>query len=497
MGVGLERSNVIKRTNIKNPEIASKKYLKVCYRFLDTSKYLNDNEVRSTISQLKQEGAKVLVVTEAYGVDDPSNENFVVQRSDIPVIAGHELTGMYGLEIRTLTAAINASILLEAINTAKFVEYAVRKEKGISAPLMVMKGDGGVTDMKIFQSKPIMTVLSGPAASIAGALLHLHVLNGVFIEVGGTSTNVCIIRNGKPEIQYVTIMQHTTCIRSLDVRVAGVAGGSLVRIAFSRKKIIDVGPRSAHIAGLPYSCFANPEELEGGQLITFKPVNDDPSDYVAIKGKDGKLFAITTTCAANALGLIKEDDYAKGNQISAKTALSILSENLDGDIEGTSKSILEIATNKILNVIAPMLKQYKLKGGEHNIVVIGGGGGASVLVPRIAQRLQFPYKKAEHAEVISSIGVAAAMIHEEQEKTIVNPKPEDVSSLLDEVRQAALAKGALPESITLQSEYISERYLLRATAVGNVSLDIGTTNAKEISREEAVIIACELFGISD
>ena len=77
MGVGLDRSNVIKRTKIKNPELASKKYLKVCHRFLDTSKYLNDNEVRSTISQLKQEGAKVLVVTEAYGVDDPSNENFV------------------------------------------------------------------------------------------------------------------------------------------------------------------------------------------------------------------------------------------------------------------------------------------------------------------------------------------------------------------------------------------------------------------------------------
>ena len=52
--------------------------------------------------------------SEAYGVDDPSNENFV----DIPVIAGHELTGMYGLETRTLTAAINASILLEWINTA-------------------------------------------------------------------------------------------------------------------------------------------------------------------------------------------------------------------------------------------------------------------------------------------------------------------------------------------------------------------------------------------
>ena len=181
-------------------------------------------------------------------------------------------------------------------------------------------------------------------------------------------------------------MQHTTCIRSLDVRVAAVAGGSLVRIALIRKKIIDVGPRSAHIAGLPYSCFANPEELEGGQLITFKPFNDDPSDYVAIKGKNGKLFAITTTCAANALDLVKEDDYAKGNEISAKTALSILSENLDADMRTTSKSILETATNKILDVIAPMLKQYKLKVGEHNIVVIGGGGGASGTCPTYSSK---------------------------------------------------------------------------------------------------------------
>src|SRR3712207_8648996 len=83
---------------------------------------------------------------------------------------------------------------------------------------------------KTFRSKPIITVLSGPAASVAGALLYLRILNGVFIEIGGTSTNVCIIKDGKPEIRYVTIMQHSTCIRSLDVRVAGIAGGSLVKI---------------------------------------------------------------------------------------------------------------------------------------------------------------------------------------------------------------------------------------------------------------------------
>ncbi|HKG71742.1 MAG TPA: hydantoinase/oxoprolinase family protein [Nitrososphaeraceae archaeon] len=489
MGVGLEKSNIIRRTNIKDIELAPNKYLRTCYRFLDTSKYLQDQEVVSAISELKGEGAEVLIISEAFGVDDPSNEEFVMRRSDIPATAGHELTGIYGLEIRTLTAAINAGILPKAISTAKFVESAVQKEQ-VDAPIMIMKGDGGVTDMKTFRSKPIITVLSGPAASVAGALLYLHILNGVFIEIGGTSTNVCIIKDGKPEIRYVTIMQHSTCIRSLDVRVAGSAGGSLVR--WSGRKITDVGPRSAHIAGLPYSCFADIEELEAGQIITFRPKDGDPMDYVAIETSGGKRFAITNTCAANALGLIPEGDYAYSNQETAKFALSILAQRIGLTTQEAAKSILEISTRKILEIVEPMLKEYKLR--KDHIVIIGGGGGASVLVPYLAQKLQSKYTISEHSEVVSSIGVAAAMIHEERERTINSPKPDDASSLMEEVKQVALNRGATPESLTLQSEYISERSLLRVTAVGNVSLDIGTTDAKKINYEEAKKLACEFFG---
>lgn len=491
MGVGLEKSNVIKRTNIKDVELAPNKYLHTCYRFLDTSKYLDDKEVEQALGELKEEGAEVVVVSEAYGVDDPSNEKFVMEKADIPATAGHELTGIYGLEIRTLTAAINAGILPKATTTARFVESAVRNE-GIAAPVLIMKGDGGVTSMSTFQSKPIITVLSGPAASVAGALLHLRVIDGVFIEVGGTSTNVCIIKDGRPEVRYVTIMQHPTCIRSLDVRVAGVAGGSLVR--WSGRKITDVGPRSAHIAGLPYSCFASPEELEGGQIITFSPKEGDPIDYVAIES-GGKRFAITNTCAANALGLVPEGDYARANQVSAKMALSILASRLGTTMEQAASMILDISARKVLEIVEPMIKEYKLK--KERIVFIGGGGGASVLVPQVAKKLQLQWKIAEHAEVISSIGVAAAMIHEEAEKTISNPKPEDISELVEQVKKVALERGALPESITIQSEYISERSILRVTAMGNVSLDIGTANAHEINEEEAHVLACELFGINE
>jgi hypothetical protein len=89
------------------------------------------------------------------------------------------------------------------------------------------------------------------------------------------------------------------------------------------------------------------------------------------------------------------------------------------------------------------------------------------------------------------------MIHEEAEKTVTNPKPEDISVLADQVKKTALERGALPESITIQSEYISDRSLLRVTAMGNISLDIGTANAQEINEEEAHVLACELFGINE
>ncbi|MGD1835105.1 MAG: hydantoinase/oxoprolinase family protein [Nitrososphaeraceae archaeon] len=488
MGVGIEKSNVIKRTNIGQIKLSSNKVLETYYRFLDTSKYLDENEVIATIESLKKEGAQVLVVSEAYGVDDPSNEKYIMERSDIPITAGHELTGIYGLEIRTLTAAINAGIMPKSINTAKYVESAVRNE-GIDTPIMIMKGDGGVTDIETFKDKPITTVLSGPAASVAGALLHSNVLHGVFIEIGGTSTNISIIKNGKPEIRYVTIMDHPTCIRSIDVRVAGVAGGSLIRM--KKNKIIDVGPRSAHIAGLRYSCFVEPEEIKNARLILFKPKNNDPDDYVCLENSDKKRIAITNTCAANALEIVEKDNYAYGNTESAKIALSKLGDVLGVKYDQAARMVLDCSTKKILEIMKPMIKEYDLN--DKKITLVGGGGGASVIVPYISKILQIPHKIAEHSEIVSSIGVAAAMIYEEIEKTVNETNPNDISEMTEQIKKQALDKGASPESLSIQSEYISERSLLRVTATGNVELDIEKDNRKEITQEEAKTLAEEIL----
>ncbi|HSD04986.1 MAG TPA: hydantoinase/oxoprolinase family protein [Nitrosopumilaceae archaeon] len=491
MGVGLEKQNVIKRTNLQDPSINSRQDLKTAYRFLDTSHLITESEIDNAIQELKNEGAEVIVASEAFSVDDPSNELYVMNvamAKNMPATASHEISGIYGLEIRTLTAAINASVLPKTFEVANFVEKAIRGT-GVSAPLMIMKGDGGVTDMNTFRTKPILTILSGPAASVAGALLYLKVTNGIFVEVGGTSTNICIIRNGKPEIRYVTIKDHPTCIRSMDVRVVGVAGGSMVRLKDGR--VWKIGPRSAHIAGLKYSCYADPEDLKTGEIVMIKPRPNDQDEYVAIKCKGGT-YAITNTCAANALGMIDEGDYAFVNKTSAKIAIGMLAQKIGISVSEMALSIIQTASFEITKTISQILKEFKMD--KERTTIIGGGGGTSVLVPFVAKQLGISYKKAEHAEIISSIGVASSMIQEELEHTIDNPTAEQISHIHKKIHALVVEKGAVPESVVINSEYIPEKSVLRVTAIGNVEYEKET--AKNVfTLEDALVRANEIMQI--
>lgn len=469
MGVGPTKKEVVKRTRLEGGR--GHRGLETCHEFLDTSHLIEEEETESALKRLRGEGAEVIVATEAFGVDDPSNELFVMNsavKMGLPCTASHEISSIYGLEIRTLTAAVNASIMPKTFKVADFVEGAMRRA-GVTAPLMIMKGDGGVTDMETFRSKPILTVLSGPAASVAGALLHLKVTNGIFVEVGGTSTNISVIKNGRPEIKYVVIRDHPTCIRSLDVRILGVAGGSMVTL--HKRRVKRVGPRSAHIAGLKYACFADPRMLADGRLVMIKPKPNDEDEYAAIRcGEEGgETFAITNTCAANALDMIPEGDYSWANQESAKIAMKKLGESMGVSYPEAAMSVIQTASFDITKTVAKMIKEYKIKTGSARI--IGGGGGASVLVPFVAKQIRVPYEKAEHAEVISSIGVASAMLREEKEISMADPTPEAISVAHKSAKAALVAKGAVPESVSVDSTYMPDKAILRVTATGNVEME--------------------------
>ena len=494
MGVGPEKKEVIKRTNLHDTKINSEQDIKTCHKFLDTSHLISEEEVKDTIKELQSQGAEVIIAAESFGVDDPSNELFVMKNAsdlNIPSTASHEISGTYGLEIRTLTGAVNASVLPKTFQVAKFVEETIRGA-GVKAPLMIMKGDGGITSMDTFKTKPILTILSGPAASVAGALLHQKVTNGIFVEVGGTSTNICIIKNGKPEFRYVTIKDHPTCVRSMDVRILGVAGGSMIRLKDSR--VWKMGPRSAHIAGLKYACFADPDDLKTGKIVLIKPKETDVDEYVAIKC-DKNTYAITNTCAANALGIIDEQDYSFANPESAKIALEILGKFIGMNFSEIAQSIIQTSSFEITKTISKIIKDFKLN--HQTTKIIGGGGGCSVLVPFVAKQLGLQYRKAEHAEVISSIGVASSMLQEEMEQTVTNPTPEQISIAHKKIHSIMVDKGAVPESIVIDSRYISEKSLLRVTAIGNVELDSVDTTKNVFTLEEAKNRASEIIQISE
>lgn len=482
MGVGPTKKDVIKRTRLdeggsilQSHKGSSNKNLHTYHEFLDTSHLITEQEVSDVIARMRDSGAKCIVATEMFGVDDPANEEFVAEQAaaaGLPCTASHEISGTYGLEIRTLTAAVNASIMPKTLQVADFVEGAM-SEAGVTSPLLIMRGDGGVTSMSTFRSRPILTVLSGPAASVAGALLHLRVTNGIFIEVGGTSTNICIIKDGRPEIRYVTIRDHPTCIRSMDVRIVGVAGGSMVVVR--KKRVHRVGPRSAHIAGLRYACYAkNVSDIESGQLVMISPRPNDEPEYAAIRCSDGTTYAITNTCAANALGRIPSGDYSEcggggGSEAAAKAALRKLADAMGVSYSEAAMSIILTSAQEITKTVSRVLKEYKMEA--RTTKVIGGGGGASVLVPEVAKNMGMPYEKAPHAEVISSIGVASSMLQEELEIAMSDPTPEMISAAHKDARTGLIKKGAVPESVRIDSRYISDKGILRITAIGSVAME--------------------------
>jgi len=493
MGAGIAQGwRARKQTQIHDIPLAPGRILKTSHRFID-SNLIDDDLIKRTVNELLAEKARVIVVSEAFGVDDPTRENMVTALASslgVPTEAAHEISKLYGLEVRTQTAVINASILPKMVETANMTEDSV-KNAGIRAPLMIMRGDGGVMSTNEMRKRPILTLLSGPAASVAGALMYLKVSDGIFFEVGGTSTNIGVIRRGKPLIAYITLGGHRTFVNSLDVRVLGIAGGSMPRV--KGKEIIDVGPRSAHIVGLPYSAFSVAEEIVDPELELFAPKAGDPNDYVRIKTGSGNRIAITNTCAANVLGMTREGDFAHGNRDAAKRAFLPLSKLLGLSVEETARRILEISSAKQIKVIEQLIEECKLER-EHTILV-GGGGGAAALIPFTAKIMGLKYRISDNAEVISSIGVALSMLRDMIERIVMNPTSEDLARIRREAIDSLMKMGADADTIDVTVEYEPERQKLKATALGAVEMRRRDLSAMQVPIEERRKTVAELLNL--
>ncbi len=413
--------------------------------------------------------SSAICVAEAFSPDDDTNELAVaalVTEQGLPVCTSSELTGLYGLELRTVTAAINASIIPIALGTADVVERGVA-DVGISSPVMVMRGDGGATDLPGFRRAPARTLYSGPAASVAGALRHTGVVDGVVVEIGGTSTNVAAIKRGHPALSYVTVASHATALQAIDVRVVGVAGGSMLRAR--RHKVYGVGPRSAHIAGLPYACFSDPADLEGAQAIEIAPKVGDPADYLIVESPSGYRAALTNTCAANLLGIVEPGDYAAGSVEAARLGFEAAGQRLRLAPDEVARRMLVASGSAVGQLVGQVAHEHEIAAP----VIMAVGGGAGGLGRHVAAMLGFECIVPPGAEVISSIGDALSLVRAARERSIVDPTAADVDALVAEVEMEAISAGAGPASLEVRVEYIGDRKALRAVATGSIGLEAG------------------------
>jgi N-methylhydantoinase A/oxoprolinase/acetone carboxylase beta subunit len=193
---------------------------------------LDEAAAREAILARRDE-VEAFAVSGYFGVRNPAHElrvrALVEELTALPVTCGHELTTRLNAVRRATTTALNARLiplLRELIATVR----RTLDERGIMAPLMVVKGDGSLVRAEWAMQRPIETILSGPAASVVGAW-HLAGRRDVWVvDVGGTTTDIAVLHDGRPRLnpEGAQVGEWRTMVEAVDVHTVGLGGDSQV-----------------------------------------------------------------------------------------------------------------------------------------------------------------------------------------------------------------------------------------------------------------------------
>lgn len=206
-------------------------------------------------------GVEAYAISSLFSVRNPEHEiqarDLVASLTGKPVSCGHSLSSGLDAPRRALTALLNAR-LIPLISSLLDASLTLLAEKSVNAPLMVVKGDGSLVSAEVAQASPVETILSGPAASVVGAQFLCDKPAVVVSDMGGTTTDIAIIRNGEPRLSPngATVGGWQTMVEAVDVRTFGLGGDS--RIVYDREeRDFTVGPE--RVMPLSLLCKNHPE----------------------------------------------------------------------------------------------------------------------------------------------------------------------------------------------------------------------------------------------
>lgn len=234
---------------------------------------LDETAVRTAARAIKRDGVAAVAICFLHAYADGRHERRAreILREEIPdamVSISSEVLPVFREFERSMATILNVYVM-PAVST--YVERLERRlaERGIRAPLLLMKSDGGVAGADTMRRAPVQSALSGPAAGVMGAGF-VGALAGfkdlITIDIGGTSADICLIKNGEPRMTVEgRVGEWPLNLPMIDINTIGAGGGSIARVSSSGA--LTVGPESAGAVPGPV-CY-----LRGGMEPTVTDAN--------------------------------------------------------------------------------------------------------------------------------------------------------------------------------------------------------------------------------
>ena len=207
---------------------------------------LDDDEVDRVVEAVEALEPESIAVCLLFGYAGPSHEERLCEafegRLDVPVTRSSDLLPEFREYERASTCALDAAV------APVMRRYLGRlRERLPDSSVTVMTSGGGVADVGLVAAAPVHTLLSGPAAGVVAAAAiaaEVGFDDALAFDMGGTSTDVCLIRDGRPEVATESSIAGLPFgTPSVAIHTVGAGGGSIAEV--DRGGALRVGPRSA------------------------------------------------------------------------------------------------------------------------------------------------------------------------------------------------------------------------------------------------------------
>ena len=345
-------------------------------------------------------GTDLAAVSAKFGVRNPQEELSITEelKNTYHTISnGSLLSGSLNFPRRTISAYFNSAVTPVFTVFKKNVEEALNI-RHITAPLHILKADGGSLPMEHMVSRPVETAFTGPAATVLG-LSALGVIGNkhtVALDIGGTTTDISLWKYGKPLMTKsgVSIREYPSAVRSFAVTSVGIGGESVVRL---KNGNLTVGPERVG----PSVALGGVEPTLGDALIvlghaTYGDFNlatqalQDMADAI-----QATLRSKNVNTSNNQLTLIK----------TASDVARLIVEKALQTIQHGINEVVKVENKRPIYVVADIVNPDVFVP-EHIVVV---GGTAPSLGPSIGEYLELPVTIPENAAVANAIGAALAL----------------------------------------------------------------------------------------